>query len=223
MATPCLDAAVRCVASFVTMTGAYGLLDHPRDDRIPESRLVRSCPMLSIFDVRGYIRGDTIQLGPPEPVPGEYSGQPRQPGTNERAQIVRVRWHDALALPMAVCPTCSRSCYRLHWRDEQWRCRICAGPLVYESRSRNQTVRGHAHAVYLRKRLGVSEILFSPIGARPLRATKWWKLLLELRKTEAALIRHLHDIGDVLEKRYLHDGPLARRYDRRQQRRDDHQ
>jgi len=184
------------------MTGCFGLLDGYHDKLRPSQVLVEQNPMLDIFDLyrRGLIRDDQIQL--------ETNGSP--------SQTVRVIWHNALTLPMFQCPECERACYRLHFTETRWRCRKCA-KLAYTSDSRHRTVTGkhagarHARAVYLRRRLGVSPVLFSAIEPRPLRPSKWWRLLLELRRVEAQLVEHLRiNVADVLEKRYGKQSPGSR-------------
>jgi len=97
-------------------------------------------------------------------------------------------------MPMALCPQCGRAIYRLHWREEQWRCRLCAGPLVYECRSGGQAVPKRTRARWLRKRLEAAPARHS----RPLRL----RLLVEIAKLEGQLVDHVrHDVCDVLERR----------------------
>jgi hypothetical protein len=191
----------RKAASFVSMVARFGLGERHLDDLVPNTILVEQNPMLDIFHLyrMGGVRGDQIQLPPPTTEDGGYSAGLRNGG---KSQTVRIAWHPALPLPMWRCPACERSCYRLHWRDEQWRCRLCSGPLIYTSCSRNQTVPGWARAKWLRRRLGASPQLFTAIEPRPHNHRRYWRLARELREIEAGIARYLGvNICDVLEKR----------------------
>jgi hypothetical protein len=205
------------------MVGCFGLLGASDEKRIAGEQLFEAHPAIHLAHLhrRGLISGDHVELPPPEDEHGGHRPGPAGPGRN--GQLVRLFWRDAPPRVSFRCPTCERGCYVLSWRNEMWQCRLCSG-LIYTSKSRHKTIArgGYATAVALRRRLHISPVLFSEVGPRPLRASEWWRLLLELRRVEAALITHLHGISDVLERRYVHDGKVARRYDRRRRRRSDH-
>lgn len=90
-----------------------------------------------------------------------------------KSQTIRIAWHPALPLPMFQCPTCERNCYRLHWRDEQWRSQISSGPLVHTSTSRNRMVP---------RLLCAPPELFTAIEPRPHNHRRYCRLAFELRQ-----------------------------------------
>jgi len=55
----------------------------------------------------------------------------------------------------------------------------------------------------LRRRIGASPVLFSPLPKKSLYARKHLRLCVEIRRLEAGLITHgRHDVAEVLEKRH---------------------
>lgn len=199
------------------MPGAIGLLGRPQNDRIPEHRLVSSCPTLDVFDLhrKGLLTGDYIVVG----TDGDGSRPPAAPGTSptsdgSKSQMIRVVPHPVVQV-LFLCPTCDRARWRLRLFEGRWQCVKCAR-LVYSSNSRCQRIVGYDRAIYLRRRMGVSPVPFSEIEPRPLRADQWWQQLLELRRIEAGLIEQLRTkVGDVLERRLLSNNPVAHQYARR--------
>ena len=173
------------------MVAAFGLHDGCQPNRVPVTSLVEHNPMLDIFTLtkQRRILGDEIRIG----APGGYVGPDGSVGNSEAPQLVRIVDHPALWLRMFQCPACNRACYRLHWCDERWRCRICSG-LDYTSRHRHRTVPGRNRLNYLRRRLQAAPAQRS----LPLRL----KLVAEIMAIEGALVGHLsHDVNDVLERR----------------------
>jgi hypothetical protein len=60
-------------------------------------------------------------------------------------------------------------------------------------------VRGLHRVAWLRKRVGASPQLFSPLPAGS--GQRHLALCIEIREIEKQLIGHCHDIGDVLQRR----------------------
>jgi hypothetical protein len=129
-------------------------------------------------------------------------------------QTIRVVSHKCLPAPIFQCPRCGADKYRLYVVDGAWVCRDPCGKLSYASRHRlrSRGARGYHRAIYLRRRLRASLILFTPIASKPPSARKYLKLALELRKIEASLLEHLRsDVCAVLERRINANRPGHRR------------
>jgi hypothetical protein len=177
-----------------------GLTDHPQDDLVPTARMVEAHDRL---DVHELARNGLLTPGLQAKI-GEKGSllSVHEAGNLEiDGQPIRVAWHKALPLRVFVCPVCERDCYRLHEVGDVWACRLCHR-LTYQSRHRHRTIPGFARVLYLRRRVGASPILFSPIKAKRRNATRYWRLVLEIRHIEAALVGHLRaDVNDVLERR----------------------
>jgi hypothetical protein len=101
--------------------------------------------------------------------------------------------------------SCDRDCYRLHLVNGLWPCRLDDAPLKYASQCLNRAIVGRARALYLRRRLGTSRQLFSPVELRPAsRKAKRdrLRLLMELRNVEAGLAGLATANATTLENRH---------------------
>jgi len=178
------------------MAGCFGLLDHPQDNRVPASRLVENTPTICVFQTARQHRiraGDQVQIALPVGYP---TGLGPASESEAKSQTITIGQHDEPGIVAAriyfQCPSCSRACYRLHFTDDAWRCRLCAR-LTYASQHRNRTLRGYNRINYLRRRLEAAPARRS----RRLRL----KLLLELGDLEEGLRAYFRRINDVLEAR----------------------
>ena len=104
-----------------------------------------------------------------------------------------------------LCPTCSRKVQHLYFRDERLACRRCAG-LTY--RSQHTRRRGLHRARDLRRKLGASEELLSPLPPRPrqhMAAAKYDRLVAQLVAAEAVIAAQLRDMVVRVRRRLEHD------------------
>jgi hypothetical protein len=77
-------------------------------------------------------------------------------------------------------------------------------------RCRHVKIPGLARLTWLRKRIGASPVIGSPIAPARRQAKRYWSIACEIRAIERQLVESLRlDVATVLEKRY------ARRYRRR--------
>jgi hypothetical protein len=132
------------------------------------------------------------------------------------AQEVRIGWHDALSMPVWICPRCGARRYKLIKVGDSWGCR---GGFGLRWRCRHRTgAAGLSRLLSLRRRLG-SPVPFTPIRRPPLHAHKRIKLIAEARGIEAQLAQSTRvDVVEVLEKRYeRHERRRSREGPRRQE------
>ena len=105
-----------------------------------------------------------------------------------------------------LCPACSRKVWHLYLRDERLACRKCAGPLAYASQHTKR--RGLHRARDLRRKLGASEELLSPLPPRPrqhMAAAKYDRLVAQLVAAEAVIAAQLRDTVVRVRRRLKHD------------------
>jgi hypothetical protein len=127
-------------------------------------------------------------------------------------QEVRISWHQALNMPVWICPRCGAVRYKLIKVGDRWGCRGCFG-LRWRCRHRTGAA-GLSRLLSLRRRLR-SPVPFAPIQRPPLHAHKRIKLIAEVRRIEARLAQQTSaDVVEVLEKRY------ERRHERQRSRED---
>jgi hypothetical protein len=191
------------------MVARFGLDRPQRQSSRPRERLVDHLPTLDAFQLRRdglMAEGATWTVE----IPPDHSLRlARAPGKILIGdQEIEVRSHPTLLVEMFGSPTegCGRNCYRLHYVEGRWRCRLDPPRLKYRSQCRDRGVPGLARLAWLRKRIGASPLPFSPIEPRRGYAPRHWRLAREIRELEERLVEHLRvDVGDVLEKR-LHAG-----------------
>jgi hypothetical protein len=101
--------------------------------------------------------------------------------------------------------TCSRKVQHLYFRDERLACRKCAG-ITYRSQLTKR--RGVHRARDLRRKLGASEELLSPLPPRPrqhMAAAKYDRLVARLVAAEAVIAAQLRDMVVRVRRRLRHD------------------
>jgi ribosomal protein L37AE/L43A len=186
------------------MPGCFGLLDAPHHQGlVPAGSLVEHNPVLDVFElarryrIQGWNQIDIEMLANGGYHPGLHAAG--------KSQTIRIGWHDNPGIVAAriafICPDCDRKCYRLHQVDGVWACRQCHR-LDYACRHRHRTTPGYSRAIYLRRRIGASPELFTPIPPRPRNHRRYWRLVRELRAIEEGIARYLGgNINDVLERR----------------------
>jgi hypothetical protein len=117
-------------------------------------------------------------------------------------QEIRVSWHRSLPLRVFVCPKCGRDRYKLSCVGGEWACRQCL-KLDYQCRHGRRSIKGYWLVKQLRRRIGASPELGSPLPMKPLRARKHWAICLKIRELERGLLHHADDnVSAVLERRY---------------------
>jgi hypothetical protein len=73
--------------------------------------------------------------------------------------------------------------------------------MTYQSRHRFRAIPGYARALYLRRPIGASPLLFTLLPAKPPWSRRQRKLAREIRAIEARLLQHAReDVNQVLEK-----------------------
>jgi hypothetical protein len=184
--------------------GGFGLLDH-HGEKTPSARLTSSHACLDVFEL--YRQGltvvgasATLQIGP---VPCCLAVH-RAGFLEINGEVVRFVSHQCLPAEVWICPECSRDCYRIYFVNGGWRCRKC-GNLTYPSKCRNRSIPNYARLLYLRRRLHAPEVPFAELPQAFPWQRKRWRLVMEVRKIEAALCGHAGSISATLEKRYGRD------------------
>jgi hypothetical protein len=116
-----------------------------------------------------------------------------------------------LPLPCWGCPSCGADRYKLYLKDGRWACRgrQCHN-LTHASRHRSRSIPALHRLAWLRRRMGASEVPFSPLPEKPAqrrrgaaRDRRHLKLAREIRQIEGRLLEHADsDVSAVLECRY---------------------
>jgi hypothetical protein len=179
----------------------FGLADRFQDDRIPPERLLESHPTV---DVHELARQGLLALPESQSVQyGAYQLVSQAPGKIRLdGQEIRVSWHRSLPLRVFVCPNCGRERYKLSCVGGEWGCRGCH-QLDYQCRHRCRSIKGYWLVKQLRRRIGASPELGSPLPLKPLYARKHWAICLQIRELEKRLRLHAdEDVSGVLEQRY---------------------
>jgi hypothetical protein len=179
-------------ASFAPMAGCFGLAEDHHENSTPPERLTSSHACLDVFRLR---KEGLLTLGSSAVVhlTNNATSAPvpcllvvhRAGNLEINREIVRFAAHRCLHAEVWICPVCSKDCYRIY-DVGGWRCRWCAR-LKYPSQSRNRSIPNYARLVYLRRRLGASEIPFSPLPQAFPWQRKRWRLVTEVRRIEKAL------------------------------------
>ena len=126
-------------------------------------------------------------------------------------QEIRLVAHPMVAADIFSCPSCGNGVYRMHRVAGRWGCRRCQG-LTYLSKHRGRTIPRLFRLRLLRRKIGASPILFSPLPRKPLYAREHLRACIEIRRLERGLIRHgRHDVARVLEQLYGRPRSRARR------------
>jgi len=107
-----------------------------------------------------------------------------------------------------LCVMCSRKVQHLYLprEGERLACRRCAGRLTYASQHTRS--RGLHRARDLRRKLGASEELLSPLPPRPrqhMAAAKYDRLVAQLVAAEAVIAAQLRDMVVRVRRRLKHD------------------
>ena len=187
------------------MTGAFGACDVWHDSLVELGRLVEANPAVCVFSLyrEGLLTpGIEARIGGNREDGGYLTSVPEPGKVLLDGQPIRLVWHRMLPARVFICPSCGRESYRLHRVNDAWACRRCHR-LDYACRHRGRTIPGLARIRSLRRRIGASSVLFSPLPAKPLQARKHWRLAREIRQLEARLIDHgRSDVAEVLERRH---------------------
>jgi hypothetical protein len=120
---------------------------------------------------------------------------------NLDGQLIPIRSHPHLPMPVFGCPRCGTDRYRLHEAAGVWACRECHG-LEYACRHTHRLIPGLNRLLYLRRRIGAAQRPFSPIAPRPKSHVRYHRVVAQIRALEARLLGHLRaDVNDVIERR----------------------
>ena len=187
------------------MAGCFSLCeDHAHDYHVPPERLVESHPCADVFAL--YREGLLLQ-GASATLQLQWghrgSSWPREtPEFGSTGNPIAVRSHTHLPLPVFICPACNRDRYRLYEVGGVWACRTCHR-LDYACRHKQRSIPGLNRALYLRRKIGAPPVPFWPIAPKPRYARRYWRIVAEIRRLEASLVRHARrDVCDVLERRH---------------------
>src|SRR5262249_1272111 len=92
-----------------------------------------------------------------------------------------------------LCPDCSRKVWHLYVRDEQLKCRRCAG---LDYRSKHTRRRGLNRVRRLREKIGALPSPLAPLPQRPrhVRRDYWMKALARIAAAETLVAAELHDM-----------------------------
>jgi hypothetical protein len=182
------------------MSGCFGLAGDPFEranpDRVQETR-----PTLRAFDL--YQQGALAPGAQSEVKIGDTSyplaiAEPGKLTVNGLA--IEIRPHPVCVVCFG-CPVCGADRYKLYLKDGRWGCPKCHG-LDRASRHRHSGVRHLYKLAQLRRRIGASPEPFTLIEPRSLRARKFWRDVMQIRRIEASLAGLVADNARVIERRY---------------------
>src|SRR5215469_694395 len=155
--------------------GAFGLLGRNLDDLVPLNRMVEANPVVCVFELyrEGLLTpGAEARIETGDGHGGYHLAVPEAGKVLSDGQEIRLVPHPMCAGSIFVCG-CDSAAYRLHRVDGVWRCRRCHR-LEYLVRHRFRTIgNGKLNRVRaLRRRIGASPVLFSPLPKKSLYARK---------------------------------------------------
>ena len=127
-------------------------------------------------------------------------------------QLIPIRSHSHLPLPVFGCPRCGTDRYKLYEVAGVWACQECHA-LDYTCRHAQRNMPGWHRVRWLRERLGADPRPFAPLSV----TLRNLRLAREIRALEARLIEHGHAIADVLK--HCRVGARSRSNSRRARRR----
>ena len=117
-------------------------------------------------------------------------------------QPVVIGTHPALLQPVFICPACRRIRYKLFEVGGRWACYRCH-ELTHACRHVHRTIPNLHRLKRLRRKIGADSQLFTPIASKPSYATRYWRIVAEIRQLEAGLVQHARrDVCDVIERRH---------------------
>jgi hypothetical protein len=185
------------------MSGCFGLKDDHHHERVPLERFVESRPCLDVFALHregALVAGVFVML---QVARKGYVRATRTAGNlNLEGQLIPIRPHPKLPMPVFGCPRCGTDRYRLHEVAGSWACRECHD-LEYACRHTHRSVPGLHRVAWLRRRIKADPRPFTPIASKPASARRYWRIVAEIRRLEACLVRHAReDVADVLERRH---------------------
>jgi hypothetical protein len=184
------------------MAGTFGLTGSNNDSASVE-RLLSTYPMLDVHALQrqgALVEGVAVVLQ----IPGMGCRRAtRGAGNlNVEGQLIAIRPHPALPMPVFGCPRCGTDRYKLYAVSGIWACRDCHA-LDYACRHAHRSIPSLHRIAWLRRRLNADPRPFTALPPRPLQNRRHWRLAREIRRLEAELIQHARlDVIEVLERRY---------------------
>jgi hypothetical protein len=116
-------------------------------------------------------------------------------------QEVRLAWHPTVPFKAFICPSCQKLRYKLYCVRDSWACWRCHG-LTHASRHICRSIPRWHRLQLLRRKIGASNVPFSPIEPRPKSQRNYRKIVVELRAIEAGLCGHTSTrVSAALERR----------------------
>jgi hypothetical protein len=189
------------------MSGCFGLLDDVGNPyHVPPERLTESHPCVTasaLWQAGLMVEGASGRLAGG---PGPCQITVREGGIFIDGFRIQAASHPVLPWTVFLCPACSCVRYKLFQVHGQWACYRCHG-LTHASRHKHRTIPQYHRLMRLRRKIGASLVPFSPIAPRSPRQRRYWKIVAEIRRLEAALVQHARcDVADVLERRHDRSG-----------------
>jgi hypothetical protein len=184
------------------MAGTFGLTGS-NNDSVSAERLLETHPCLDVFALYqqgALVEGASTTL---QMADGGCRRATREAGNlNIDGQLIPIRPHPKLPMPVFGCPRCGTDRYRLHEVAGVWACRECQR-LDYACRHTHRSIPSLHRIAWLRTRSGADPRPFMPLPAKPPHWRRHWRLAREIRRLEAELIQHARlDVIEVLERRY---------------------
>lgn len=181
------------------MPGCFGLKEDHHHVRFPIDRLADGHPCLDCFRLA---QGGLTREGASETMQTAHGGcliATHEGGILVGGMFIPMQSHPFNGRNF-ICPRCGRGCYRVYDAGG-WACRKCHG-LDYPSRHRHRAIPGYNRILYLRRRIGASPVPFSSIAPKRRNASRYWRIVAEIRQLEAGLTSHArNDVADVLDRR----------------------
>jgi hypothetical protein len=205
-----LDSTTGCRAAFFTLivqvtpvAGCFGLKDDHHHARVAAERLLETRPVLDVFELYregALVEGASVTL---QMTGGGKCRATRTVGNlNLEGQLIPIRPHPRLPMPVFGCPRCGTDRYKLYGVRGIWACRDCH-TLTWACRHTHRSVPGLHRIAWLRKRIKADPRPFTQLPSKPPHWRRYWRMAREIRRLEQDLIRHARlDVVEVLEQRY---------------------
>ena len=160
------------------MPGCFGLNECHRDRRVsPERLLPHPCLDVHVLYREGaLVDGATTTLQ----IPGKGSRRAtRTAGNlNLEGQLIPIRSHPHLQMPVFGCPRCDTDRYKLYEVGGIWACRDCH-KLDWACRHTHRTIPSLHRISWLRRRLKADPKPFTLLPSKPPHWRRPWRLALK--------------------------------------------
>jgi hypothetical protein len=198
-----LTAELRVAFFTLIVPGCFGLKDDHHHTRVPLHRLTQSHASVSVFHLKRQgllMPGVSAWLQTPQGGCLIATHEPGKIWIDDQPVVIGT--HSHLPLPVLYCPQCRNPRYKLFCVAGRWACYRCHR-LTHASRHTNRMLPNWHRLMRLRRKIGAPPVPFTKIASKPSYATRYWRIVAEIRALEAGLVHHVSaGVNDVLERRY---------------------